>query len=109
MYILFFPDPDEEMTQQQLEHIEQKVRQLLTELNTLRQQNDALLEENNKLKAEQENLEERIGELAQRLSNTQRALAQQRGDETESSQKLRKQIDQYIAEIDKCIEWLQNA
>jgi len=94
---------------QQLEHIEQKVQQLVEELHNLRQQNVALLDENIKLKADQEAQNDRIGELTQRLSNTQRALAQQRGDEPESSQRLRKQIDQYISEIDKCIAWLQNA
>ncbi len=52
----------------------------------------------------------RIGELTERLSNTQQALTGQRGDnDTESSQILRKQIDQYISEIDKCVEWLKNA
>ena len=85
------------------------MQQLVEELYALRQQNAALLEENNMLKAGQEAQNERIGELTQRLSNTQRALAQQRGDEPESSQRLRKQMDQYISEIDKCIAWLQNA
>ncbi len=94
---------------EQLEHIESKVRQLVEELEILRHGHAILEEENNKLRAELESHEERAGELTQRLTNTQRALAQQRGDETENSQKLRKQIDQYIREIDKCIAWLQNA
>lgn len=94
---------------QQLDHIELKIRQLLEELKLLRQENAILSKENNKLKAEQEAQHERIGELTERLTNSQRALSQQRGDVSESSQKLRKQIDQYITEIDKCIEWLQNA
>ena len=93
----------------QLENIEKKVLLLVEELNKLRQQNAALSDENKKLKAEAANSENRIGELTQRLSNTQQALAGQRGDDSESSQNLRKQIDQYISEIDKCIAWLQNA
>jgi soluble cytochrome b562 len=75
----------------------------------LRQQNAILSNENNKLKAELEAQQARIGELTERLTNSQQALAGQRGDDSESTQKLRKQIDQYINEIDKCIEWLQNA
>jgi predicted nuclease with TOPRIM domain len=94
---------------QQLENIERKVQLLAERLTALRQENTTLTQENNKLSAEQEAQQERIGELTQRLSNTQRALAQQRGDETESSQRLRKQIDQYINDIDQCIAWLQNA
>ncbi|MCB0517734.1 MAG: hypothetical protein H6577_05195 [Lewinellaceae bacterium] len=93
---------------QQLDHIEQQVQRLVEVLDALRQENTALLEENKKLKAGQEAQNERIGELTQRLSNAQQALAEQRGDDPESSQKLRKQIDQYIREIDKCIAWLQS-
>lgn len=93
----------------QLENIEKKVLLLVEELNKLRQQNAALSDENKKLKAEAADRESRIGELTQRLSNTQQALAGQRGGDSESSQNLRKQIDQYISEIDKCIAWLQNA
>ena len=94
---------------QQLENIEQKVRQLAGAMTALRQQNAALSKENNKLKADLEAQQERTGELTERLTNSQQALAGQRGDDSESNQKLRKQIDQYINEIDKCIEWLQNA
>ena len=94
---------------QQLDNIEQKVRQLAAAMDSLRQQNATLLRENNKLKAELEAQHERIGELTERLTNSQQALAGQRGDDSESTQKLKKQIDQYINEIDKCIEWLQNA
>lgn len=94
---------------QQLENIEQKVRLLAEAITALRQQNVLLSNENNKLKADLEAQHERIGELTERLTNSQLALAGQRGDDSESNQKLRKQIDQYITEIDKCIEWLQNA
>jgi regulator of replication initiation timing len=93
---------------QQLDSIEQKVKLLLEAMTALRQQNASLLQENNKLKAELETQHERIGELTERLTNSQQALVGQRGDDSESNQKLRKQIDQYINEIDKCIEWLQN-
>jgi regulator of replication initiation timing len=94
---------------QQLDIIEQKVKQLLEAMDILRQQNTSLLKENKQLKADLEAQHERIGELTERLTNSQQALAGQRGDDSENTQKLRKQIDQYIHEIDKCIEWLQNA
>lgn len=93
---------------QQLENIEQKVQQLVEAIAALRQQNAVLSKENIKVKAELEAQQERIGELTERLTNSQQALVGQRGDDSESNQKLRKQIDQYIKEIDKCIEWLQN-
>ena len=94
----------------QVANIEQKLISLIEELKNLRSENDVLSEENKKLKADLAVQSDRIGNLTQRLYNTQQALAGQRGDnDQESSQKLRKQIDQYIDEIDKCIAWLQNA
>ena len=95
---------------EQLANIEKNIQQVVEELKKLQRENTVLAEENKKLKADLAVQSDRIGHLTQRLYNTQQALAGQRGNsETESSQKLRKQIDQYIVEIDKCIEWLQNA
>jgi hypothetical protein len=82
---------------------------LVEELVALRQQNIQISEENIKLKADLEVQKDLAAELGQRLTNTQRAIARHQGEETESSLKLRKQIDQYITEIDNCIEWLQKA
>ena len=94
----------------QVENIEQKINTLINALNALRDENAILSEENKKLKADMAGQSDRIDELTERLSKTQQALAGQRGDnDQESSQELRKQIDQYITEIDKCIAWLQNA
>jgi predicted nuclease with TOPRIM domain len=94
----------------QVENIEKKILQLVEELNTLRNENAVLSDENKKIKAEMAGQADRISELTERLSKTQQALAGQRGDnDQEGSQELRKQIDQYIVEIDKCIAWLQNA
>ena len=94
----------------QVENIEKKILQLVEELKTLRNNNAALSDENKNLKAEMDGQSDRIGDLTERLSKTQQALAGQRGNsDEESSQELRKQIDQYITEIDKCIAWLQNA
>ena len=91
-------------------NIEKKVLQLVELTNKLRQENAVLSEGNKKLKADMEVQNDRISNLTDRLYNTQQALAGQRGgNDKESSQKLKKQIDQYISEIDKCIEWLENA
>ena len=95
---------------EQVQNIEKKIHLLIEAMNALRSSNTSLKEENKKLKAGMAEQNDRISELTERLSNTQQALAGQRGnDESESSQMLRKQIDQYIAEIDNCIEWLKNA
>lgn len=95
---------------EQLENIEKKIAQLVEEIQSLRLQNAVLTEENQRLKTEAAGQTSRIGDLTNRLAKTQQALAGQRGaDEKEGAPELRKQIDQYITEIDKCIAWLQNA
>ena len=94
----------------QVENIEKKILQLVEDLKSLRNDNAVLSDENKKLKTDLAEKEGQIGNLTERLSKTQQALAGQRGgSDQESSQKMRKQIDQYIEEIDKCIAWLQNA
>lgn len=91
-------------------NIERKIIQLVEKTSTLRHENAVLLEENKKLKADLGVQNDRISDLTERLYNTQQALAGQRGNnDEEGSQKMRKQIDQYIKEIDQCIAWLQNA
>ena len=91
-------------------HSGKKVVQLVELNKNLQHQNAVLTEENKKLKADLEVQNDRISNLTERLYDTQQALAGRRGDnDQESSQKLKKQIDQYIQEIDKCIAWLQNA
>jgi len=93
----------------QIDNIEQKVRRLAAMMEEVRQQNGALFDENTKLRAELKSEREKAGELITKLTKTQRALEIKRKDDPESTKKLRKQMDQYILEIDECIEWLQNA
>ncbi len=93
----------------QIDKIEQKVRQLAAMMEDFRQQNVALFDENTQLKTELKSEREKAGELITKLTQTQRALEVKRKEEPESTKKLRKQMDQYILEIDDCIEWLQNA
>lgn len=94
---------------QLVENIDNKIQQLAAELKLLRQKNAVLINENKQLKTDLESKEAVVGELKYKLSNTQRGFEEQRGVGTDNSEELKKQIDQYIKEIDKCIEWLQNS
>ncbi|MDX1942239.1 MAG: hypothetical protein SFU99_16865 [Saprospiraceae bacterium] len=91
---------------EQIEGIEIKVRQLALKLERLQRENAALLTENQQIKANMEKQEATISALKDKLENAQSVLAQQVKEETEHSKYLKQLIDQYIIEIDKCIDWL---
>lgn len=91
---------------EQIEGIEIKVRQLALKLERLQRENAALLTENQQIKANMEKQEAMISALKDKLENAQSALEQQVNEETEHSKHLKQLIDQYIIEIDKCIDWL---
>ncbi len=88
--------------------IELKVRQLALLLERLQNENANLVDENKQLKDNLLDKNNRISELENGLANTKQVLERKRENDPESSRKLRKDIEQYIKEVDKCIEWLQN-
>lgn len=94
---------------EKLGNVELKVRQLALKLDRLQNENSSLLEENNQLKNSITANNNRVIELEQKLLGSQQVLEKKRNDGPESSKKLRKDIEQYIQEVDKCIEWLQNS
>jgi len=91
---------------EQIDNIELKVRQLVLKNERVSKENATLREENQYLKAELDRQKGTVGVLKDKLKDTQRALDSQRDEDPEQSAKLREQIDQYIKEIDNCIEWL---
>jgi chromosome segregation ATPase len=92
---------------EQIDNIELKVRQLVLKMERISKENSSLQSENQRLKAELDRQKGTVGVLKDKLENTQRALDLQRDEEPKHSAKLREQIDQYIREIDTCIEWLE--
>ncbi len=91
-----------------LDQIELKVRRLALKLDQLKTSNQQLLEENKLLKTALKKEDSKRTTLEQQLKRTQMALSSKQNDAPESTQKIRKELDQYIKEIDKCIEWLQD-
>jgi glutaredoxin 2 len=47
--------------------------------------------------------------MQEQTAKAQNALQKKRESDPEYSKKLRKDIEQYINEVDKCIEWLQKS
>ncbi len=84
-----------------IENITLKVNRLAELLNQLRAENAAL-------KTQLADREDQINFLQKELDTKQadwKALEEQKAGQSEQ---LKKQIDSYIEEIDRCIEWLQN-
>lgn len=105
-----------------INEIESKVKRVAAERDDYQHHNAVLLGENKQLKEDLSKQSERILELQERLVNSQQILIGESGEiyskvEGKPSKKkalsgrdaevLKKQIDQYVQEIDKCIEWLQ--
>ncbi len=92
-----------------LSNIELKVRQLALKLERLNNENSTLLLENKRLKSELLQNSNKLGQMEEKVVRSKVALDTTKGDkDPEYSRKLRNEIEQYIGEIDKCIEWLQN-
>lgn len=103
------------MLTNRLENIEQKIRQLAKKMEQLQQLNVALEDENRKLKSNLAVLKEELNNQANThkaaVAAPQQAMATaptNTGTDDKRSKQLKKEIEQYIKEIDKCIEWLQN-
>lgn len=92
--------------------IEQKVQLLTSKVATLETQNAELTEKNQVLLEQNRTLQAdlllRNSEISQ-LEKQVESQEEQDVDVYERKHYLRKEIDQYIQDIDKCIEWLQNA
>ena len=92
-----------------LSNIELKVRQLALKLERLQNENNTLTKENNDLKTELNKKDSKLGLMQEQVAKAQYALEKKRENDPEHSEKLRKDIEQYINEVDKCIEWLQKS
>jgi regulator of replication initiation timing len=91
---------------EQIDSIELKVRQLVLKNERISKENATLRTENQHLKAELDRQKGTVGVLKNKLKDTQQALDLQRDEDPELSAQLKEQINQYIKEIDNCIEWL---
>lgn len=88
-----------------LESIELKLRQLAIKIESLKSENASLLDENKKLRASLSEKSNAVGLLEDRLEqNSQQHVEMPRDNELKNSKKLKKDIERYIKEIDKCIE-----
>lgn len=97
-----------------LESIERKTRLLIARLARLESDNAALLEQNQTLSADNRSLQTDLLLRDSEISHlkTQYAVTHdspKNGKSNVTTQHIRKEIDQYIADVDSCIEWLQKS
>ncbi len=89
--------------------IELKLRQLALKLERLQEENIVLLKENRQLKTKLSQKPSTIVKTIKESATVPTGVETDRAENQASSKKIRKEIDQYIKEIDKCIEWLSNS
>lgn len=97
------------MLTEKINNIEDKVRKLALKMERIQQENVALTEQNRKLVDELASKGTMVSDLQAKLANGQQRIVTEVKKDSGVNKKLRKEIDQYIKEIDKCIDWLQNA
>ena len=90
-----------------LSNIELKVRQLALKLERLQNENNTLINENNNLKTEVNKKDSTLSLMQDQVVKAQNAKENKQESDPERSKKWRMDIEQYINEVDKCIEWLQ--
>jgi chromosome segregation ATPase len=96
-----------------LESIERKTRLLIARLARLESDNAALLEQNQQLSADNRSLQTdlllRDSEISHLKTLTIAHESPKNGKASATTQHIRKEIDQYITDVDACIEWLQKS
>lgn len=94
---------------ERLDAIALKIKQVVLDLEKYKAENARLSNENEKLKdAMGQMRREAIGPLEHSKEDTRRLLDDRQGmNDSEQVAAWKARMDQYIQEIDKCIEWLQ--
>ena len=91
-----------------LEQITAKLRRVGEKIANLEQANANLLAENEQLKNELAQRNTDAKALQDKLERIQlRSTEVEEGVRPELNREIRQQIDQYLTEIDQCIEWLK--
>ena len=91
-----------------IENIELKIKQLVLKIERLEKENLILKNENEKQKVALDFEKETSNTLNKKVLDSQTAMASRKKEDNEQSAQLKQQMNQYIEEIDKCIEWLHN-
>lgn len=98
----------QQVISERLTGIEKKVKQLAAKMEQLQKLNVALKEENRKLKSSVAVLKQQAGQPSEVAQIAAFDYDKKDDGAEKRTKKLKKEIGQYLKEIDKCIAWLQN-
>lgn len=102
----------QQVINERLTGIEKKVKQLAKKMEQLQKNNLALEEENRKLKSGLAVYKQQANQaltLDLEVNDTDTSpVKDDKSGASKRSKKMKKEIEQYLKEIDKCILWLQN-
>jgi hypothetical protein len=96
------------MVSETVNNIEQKTKVLIAHLIQLDRERALLLEKNKELLEQNRTLQTDLILKNSEISHLKKQVKTQGGERVEEKHHLKQEINQYITEIDKCIEWLQN-
>ena len=99
------------MISETINNIQRKAQLLIAKLAQLEHENGLILEKNRELIEQNRILQTDLLLRNSEISFLKKETTAQEVERTEGHERnhhLRTEIDQYILEIDKCIEWLQN-
>ncbi|MCB0668247.1 MAG: hypothetical protein KDC80_20615 [Saprospiraceae bacterium] len=89
-----------------LDRLEDRVMQLSQKIEYLRKENIMLIEENVKIKQEAE--KNKIGKNALEQSDGVERISDSKTSVVRQTEQMKKELDKYIVEVDKCIELINN-
>lgn len=99
-----------EALSEQLTGIESKVRKLALKIERIQEENKALKAHNDKLMADLAQKNSQVLEWKEKAAKSaQPIIVEKKEQPTIGNKKLKKEIEQYIKEVEKCIAWLQNS
>lgn len=91
-----------------IDKIEKKIKLLAQKLERCQEDYNAVKRDNQILIEKLNERDQAVRNLQTKLKESLETIEQQEKDEPVHKKNLKMQIDQYIREIDKCIEWLNN-
>jgi seryl-tRNA synthetase len=91
-----------------ISQIEHKVQLLVQKMKLLKRENAEMLEMIIEFKQQTEQYQKNLANLEAQLNKAKSAIKDDSTAKQLDSKKVKEEIEDYIKEIDKCLEWLQS-
>lgn len=94
---------------EKLDLLDIKLRQYIQVNALLKQENAELHTQIQKFKANLATANDNMSQLQRQLEQSKAELELEEQDKVKQAKRLKKQLDQYITQIDECIDWLEQS